>query len=332
MSFDSEILQSAHLQLEHQRTARSQQQKKAQEEAYCRDPEIAAIDRALRTSIPRLIKATISKELGQNPQEIRAENQRLQQQRLDKLHALHIDPQTLSTDPACANCSDSGWVGSQMCHCLHQLCTQEQLASLSNLLHVGNQDFSQFSLDYYSDVPWQENQKSPMYAMAQTHKICLGFAQDFKNFPIRNLLFTGSTGLGKTFLSACIAKEVAQRGHSVVYETAHQFFHQMDVTKFQKGSEEDVWQATGASKRYVRCELLIVDDLGSEISNAATKSSLYNVVNTRLLQKKSTIITTNFPVEELELRYTAPTMSRIIGEYRMIRFYGEDIRIKKKQG
>lgn len=332
MSFDAQIIQKATARLDENRNIRSRIQEQTRQYAYDRDPEIAKIDRALRTSFPRLVKISIGKEKGVNPQQIREENQRLQALRLERLRALNIDPQFLSNSPSCPHCSDTGWVGARMCQCLHELCTKEQLASLSHLLHVGKQDFAQFSLQYYSDVPWQEFQKSPRQAMEQTHQIAMGFAHNFRNFPIRNLLFTGSTGLGKTFLSACIAKEVANQGFSVVYETAHQFFYHMDVSKFKKATDEEIWLADEATKRYTRCDLLIVDDLGSEITNNATKSSFYNVVNSRLLRQKSTIITTNFPMEELDARYSAPTMSRIQGEYRTIRFFGEDIRLKKKNG
>ena len=137
-----------------------------------------------------------------------------------------------------------------------------------------------------------------------------------------SLLFSGATGLGKTFLSACIARQVAENGYSVVYETAIRLFADFESEKFGPPLEEP----RSRTNKYLNCDLLIIDDLGTEMTTQFTISALYTVINTRLMENRPTIISTNLADTEIEGRYSPQIASRLIGTYRLIQFAGEDIR------
>ena len=145
-----------------------------------------------------------------------------------------------------------------------------------------------------------------------------------------HVLFYGPPGLGKTFLSACIARAVSEHGYSVVYDTAGNIFAQFEAKKFLRDSA-DGQDARDETRRYLNCDLLIVDDLGSELTTQFTQSVLYELVNTRLVAERHTVISTNLSLEELARRYNAQIASRIEGEYHVLHFFGDDIRMLKKQ-
>lgn len=190
---------------------------------------------------------------------------------------------------------------------------------LTSLLGSGRESFESFRLDVYSDLYDEKLGVSPRKLMQSNFNICRRYAQNFTP-QAGNLLFSGATGLGKTFLSACIARQVADRGYSVVYETAIRLFSDFESEKF--GGEEQ----RGLSRKYLACDLLIIDDLGTEMTTQFTISALYNVVNTRMMENRATIISTNLAPETLEGRYSPQIASRVLGTYRLLKFAGSDIR------
>src|SRR5699024_8972911 len=133
--------------------------------------------------------------------------------------------------------------------------------------------------------------------------VCEGFARQFPHYPLKNLLLSGGTGLGKTFLSGCIAREVSQRGYSVVYETVIDLFSAFETRRFTRDAQEER-QAREDTRRYLRCDLLILDDLGSEMTGPLAQAALYEVVNSRLQADRRTIISTNLSLEQIGERYT----------------------------
>ena len=217
-----------------------------------------------------------------------------------------------------------------MCDCLKQLCAQEQIAQLSRLLPLGEQSFDTFSLDYYSPLPWPGEALSPRENMEFIYEVCLNYAQKFGKFYFRNLFLTGAPGLGKTFLSACIARSVSENGFSVVYDTAVSIFTRFEEQKFSR-DRLDAEEARDETRRYLNCDLLILDDLGSELTTPFVQSALYTLVNDRLMSERRTVISSNLSMDEVRRRYTPQTASRLEGEYRVLPFYGEDIRLLRKQ-
>ena len=236
----------------------------------------------------------------------------------------------LDDKPACPKCSDTGWVGANMCACLKALCTEEQIRELSKLLDLGEQSFDSFSLDYYSPLPWPGESLSPRENMEFIFDVCSSYARKFGRFYFRNLFLTGAPGLGKTFLSACIARTVSESGFSVVYDTAVNIFTRFEEQKFARDRLE-AGEAKDETRRYLGCDLLILDDLGSELSTPFVQSALYTLINTRLTADKRTVISSNLTMDQVRARYTPQIASRLEGEYRVLPFYGEDIRLLRKQ-
>jgi DNA replication protein DnaC len=162
--------------------------------------------------------------------------------------------------------------------------------------------------------------------MEKTLNTCRRYAINF-NEKSPNLLFSGDTGLGKTFLSACIARTVADSGYSVVYESANHLFSNMEMARFNGDAE-----AQRDCRKYTACDLLIVDDLGTEMSGQFVTASLYALINDRILACKPTIISTNLTAEDLKRRYSPQIVSRLMGNFIRVPFLGEDIRVKKNWG
>jgi DNA replication protein DnaC len=253
--------------------------------------------------------------------QIREENLSLQQER-EALISQHFEPGFLDDSPICTHCGGSGYVGSTMCACMQELCRQEQRKELT-LLHVGNETFQNFRLDVYPDRWDSDMNVNVRTFMKKNYQNCWNYANNF-NMHAGNLLFSGNTGLGKTFLSACIARTVSDKGYSVVYESAGHLLSQMEQAKF--GGDEE---AKTYVQRYQACDLLIIDDLGTEMSGQFTTSALYTLLNDRLLAGKPMIISTNLNTEEFARRYSPQIASRLRGSFTRVFFLGDDIRVKR---
>ena len=332
MGYDGNVVRRASQRLAEDRRRREEAQEQRRAEIYRRLPETARIDRQLRRTITEIIAASLKD--GKDPapaiQDIRRKNQALQERRTELLTEHGYPADALDDKPACPKCGDTGWVGAQMCGCLKKLCAQEQIRELSKLLDLGEQSFDTFSLDYYSDEPWPGETESPHSRMEFIRDVCYSYASRFPKFAYKNLLLTGAPGLGKTFLSACIARLVAERGWSVVYDTAVNIFARFEEQKFSK-DELDVRDARDDTRRYLQCDLLILDDLGSEMTTPFVQTALYTLINTRLTGGRQTVISTNLSMDEIRRRYSGQTASRLEGEYQVLPFYGKDIRLLRKQ-
>ena len=321
MGYSEQVLRRARERLEQAKQERERENEAHRREAYARYPRLQEIDRELQMTMAQLMAATLRR--GEDPTEaigqIREKNLALQREREWILEAGDFEEGYLDDAPICAKCGGTGYEGNQMCSCLRELCRQEQKKELTSLLGSGRESFESFRLDVYSDLYDEKLGVSPRKLMQSNFNICRRYAQNFTP-QAGNLLFSGATGLGKTFLSACIARQVADRGYSVVYETAIRLFSDFESEKF--GGEEQ----RGLSRKYLACDLLIIDDLGTEMTTQFTISALYNVVNTRMMENRATIISTNLAPETLEGRYSPQIASRVLGTYRLLIFAGSDIR------
>ena len=331
MAYDPAVLRRASQRLEGARKEREDRQADLRRRLFSQCPELGDIDRQLKGAILDIISSSLRKGSDPGPalQVIRDKNMDLQQRQTQLLQDLGYPPDALEDVPNCKKCGDSGWVGARMCDCLQALCAQEQVKELSKLLDLGEQSFDSFSLDWYSPLPWPGESLSPRENMEFLCELCMNYAQKFGKFYFQNLFLTGNPGLGKTFLSACIARTVAENGFSVVYDTAVNLFAQFEEQKFGKNYEEGKAAQT-ETRRYLSCDLLILDDLGSELTTPFVQSALYSLVNTRLVQNKATIISSNLSMGGVRERYNGQTASRLEGEYRVLRFYGDDIRLLRK--
>lgn len=323
MAYSEQILRRARERLEQAKAERERENDAHRNAAYARYPRLAEIDRELRLTMTQLMATALRQ--GEDPTQaiaqIREKNLALQREREWILEAGEFEDGYLDETPVCAKCSGSGYVGSQMCSCLRELCRQEQKKELTSLLGSGRETFDSFRLDVYPDTYDPKLGTSPRQLMKSNYNICRKYAQSF-GAGSGSLLFSGATGLGKTFLSACIARQVADRGCSVVYDTAIRLFSDFEAEKFGASQEEN----RGRSRKYLECDLLIIDDLGTEMTTQFTISALYHLLNTRMMENRATIISTNLADNEIENRYNPQIASRIIGTFRLVQFVGEDIR------
>ena len=332
MSYEPTVMRRALARLERRREGRERRRFDLERELYAREPRLRQLDAALRGTMADLARlATGGRPVAPDGPEIaaiRARSEALQEERTALLAGLGYGPDALDERPACPRCGDTGWGPKGMCACLRELCAQEQLRALTALLSLTDeQDFDRLRLDVYSDQPWQGQARSPRENMRRVVQVCEGFARQFPDYPLQNLLLSGGTGLGKTFLSGCIAREVSRRGYSVVYDTAISLFAAFETRRFTRDAGEER-QARDDTRRYLGCDLLILDDLGSELTTPLAQTTLYEVVNTRLQTGRHTVISTNLSMDHIAARYTPQLTSRIGGLYQELTFYGNDLRLK----
>lgn len=221
---------------------------------------------------------------------------------------------------ACSDCKDTGYQDGEKCHCLKQKLI-EVLYDQSNIKSVlQNENFTSFSYLYYNE---EESAK-----MHKTVEECKSFIQNFDHC-YRNLLFQGDVGTGKTFLSNCIAKEIIEKGYSVVYFTAFQLFDVLAKNTFESSKQSDDMKEV--YEHIFDCDLLIIDDLGTETVNSFVTSQLFLILNERHIRKHSTIISSNLSLQKMNDIYSERSLSRILGNYSIFKFQGDDIRLKKRK-
>ena len=332
MGYEASVLSRATRRLEEERRRREEALARRKEEIYAQLPRLREIDRELKGTVYQIIASSLRE--GRDPapsiQVIKDHNLSLQAERTHLLLQNGWGADALDEQPACPKCNDTGWVGARMCTCLKKLCGEEQIKELSKLLDLGEQSFETFSMDYYSPLAWPGEEISPRENMEFIFDMCSNYARKFGRFRLRNLFLSGPPGLGKTFLSACIARTVSENGFSVVYDTAVNVFARFEEQKFAR-DRLDAEEAKDETKRYLGCDLLILDDLGSELTTPFVQSALYTLVNARLMANKQTVISSNLTMAQVRQRYTPQISSLLEGEYRVLPFYGEDIRLQRKK-
>jgi len=232
----------------------------------------------------------------------------------------------------CMQCKDTGYITdenyhSSMCNCLKQKLFDLEY-NKTNVYQLEKQNFENFKFDYYATEKNPEkyhSDLSPQENVKLIYNIIQDFLQNFDDPNEKNLLFTGNTGLGKTFLSSCIANELLKRGKTVLYQTAPIMLDEIINYRFSKNAEKN-----DLYSHLFNVDLLIIDDLGTECMNQMKFTELFNIINTRLLNQKptKTIISTNLSLQNLYANYDERIVSRLIGYYNICYFFGEDIRFK----
>ena len=287
------------------------------DEVYIRIPKIKEIDIALsRTALEIMSALTNGKESAESALErVRARNSELMEERAKLLLGAGYPADYTDVQYECDKCDDSGYVDGKMCECMKRELVMAGYESSGLGRLIAKQSFENFSLDYYK-ASGDSYQNMKFYFSSLR-----AFAQGFSADTYRNFLLIGGTGLGKTHLSTAVAKTVIERGFDVLYVSAIDMF--ADFEKKQFGSGED------NTRRYFECDLLIIDDLGTELANQFTVSCLYNVINSRINTASSTFINTNLSKKEIDAKYAERITSRLFGEYYPLVFTGVDIRKQK---
>ena len=325
MAYSSDVVRRARNRLDGMKADRDSLQESRLQEIYEKLPRVREIDKQLSGSMVLAVRAAFEK--GEDGAEalaqVRQTNLALQAERKD-LIAESFPLDYLDDSPICPLCGGTGYIGSTMCRCLADLCRQEQKKEIS-LLSCGAHRFTDFRLEYYSSEKDPACGASPRAIMTHTLEVCRKYAENFSKAS-GNLLFNGSTGLGKTLLSACIACEVAEKGYSVAYESASHLFAKLEKNRFHPDEESAM-----AVAKLENCDLLIIDDLGTELPGQFVVASLYSLVNDRLLSGKATVISTNLNISEIRERYSPQIASRLQGQFQLLPFVGQDIRILKNR-
>ncbi|MGM9646225.1 MAG: ATP-binding protein [Eubacteriales bacterium] len=288
------------------------------EKVYSEIPEIKKIDDELRKTGSDVIHAVLggNDDIDQKISEIKKENLALQKKRADILVSKGYSPDYTSVKYDCEKCRDTGYDGVYMCECFRKALVMKGFESsgISNLLK--EQNFESFSLDYYKD-----DEKA---YMEDNFRDLYDFAHNFENDK-RSFLLMGATGLGKTHLSTSVAKVVIEKGYDVVYETAQNIFSDFASDRFRNSYSD----SEPVSDKYLNCDLLIMDDLGTEMISQFSVSCLYNIINTRLNKNLPIIASTNLSSEELRKVYQDRITSRLFGNFYIKLFVGKDVRQQK---
>ncbi len=326
MAYDVEVVRRARQRLENAKADKESENRQKLQAVYENLPRVRQIDQELRKSMVLATQAVFAGNEGAQAamEEVKKANLALQAERKALIEDA-FGENYLDESPICDRCGGLGYMGTQMCSCLQELCRQEQKKELT-LLTCGQHDFDDFRLDYYPDSLIPGSKVTLRAVMQKTFQDCRAYAADFDTTS-PSLLFSGDTGLGKTFLSACIARSVAEKGYSVVYESAAHLFEKLEKAKFS-GDETAVKE----TEKYTACDLLIVDDLGTEMGGQFVTTALYTLINDRILSGKPTIISTNLTKDAMDKRYSPQILSRLRGNYKRVAFVGDDIRILKNRG
>lgn len=289
-------------------------------------PELKEIDDQIVSNSIQSAKLSLMGE-DQSLSSLADRNMDLSMRKIEILTENGYPPNYLMPTYHCEDCKDTGYIENEKCHCFKQAIV-DLLYSQSNIKGVMEQEnFSTFRYDFYTDSYIEETTKlTPLANIKKVVSSCKEYIDNFDS-TYSNLLLYGNAGVGKTFLANCIAKELLDRSHTVIYLTAFQLFDILEKNKFNKDQEKS--EANEQFEYILDCDLLIIDDLGTELNNSFVTSQLYLCINERHLRKKSTIISTNLSWDNLNTNYSERIFSRIASNYRLLKIVGDDIRIKK---
>lgn len=301
------------------------------EETYSKYPRLQEIDTLISKCGIEATKATIASNANKEEIIIKLEKEmaKLKKEKDDLLKSLNI---SLTPQYVCSKCNDTGYEissnGTKMCNCFKQELINEAY-NKSNLHRLREDNFNTFDLSMFSDET--DIQKygislSPRENMKKIKNLCDTFISNFDGATQKNLLFTGTPGIGKTFLSSCIANELLNKGYTVLYQTAPVLLDCIFEYKYNsKENSKELYD------NLFNVNLLIIDDLGTENLTSAKFSELFTIINSRLLNPKTkTIISTNLSLEGLAKNYDDRMLSRIIGNFDICKFFGDDLRLKRR--
>lgn len=298
-------------------------QKKRRDQIYKLIPEFQAIDAEIASVAASHARARI---MGTPAADIHSAIHALEKKKINLLTDRGYPANYLEPVYYCPDCQDTGFIGDQKCHCFKQAIVDLVYAQSNIKERLEEENFDHFNLDYYSTEKDPQFGISPRENMTYVLDTCKDFIENFDH-TFSNLLFYGSTGVGKTFLSNCIARELLDRAHTVIYLSSLSMMEILENHAFHRTEDEN--DPEDMYGYILDCDLLIIDDLGTEVSNAFTTSQLFACLNDRLMHKRSTIISTNLSLDDLQDIYSERIFSRLISNYQVTLILGDDIRIKK---
>lgn len=286
---------------------------------YIKYPYLNEINR----SIAQVFNKAMQEMLNSNENATQTSKQislQLQEEKRKFFKDNGIDENDLKPKFSCFSCEDSGYFNGKICDCVRLKAAQLMYDELNSTVPLENSTFELFDLKYYPNVDTSKG--NPSVVMGRILNICKKYADNF-SLNSKSLLFFGKTGLGKTHLSLSIANEVIKKGYSVVYGPISTLINKIESEHFSRENKKETLS------NIIDSDLLILDDLGCEFSTSFTISVMYEIINSRILNKKPTIINTNLTIDELEKMYQQRLVSRIYGSYKLFEFIGQDIRTLK---
>lgn len=296
---------------------------------YNKCPKIKEIDDELNLTGIKISKAIIyanKQEKMKYIEDIKTKTDSLKKEKLNLMLENGFHKDYFEDIYVCSKCKDTGFINNQKCTCFKQKLINK-FYDMSNIAEtIKTENFSSFSMDYYSKENDKKYNMSPYENMQYIIRKCTFFVEEFDE-KFRNMVFFGESGLGKTFLCRCIAKDLLDKGKCVLYVSAFNLFNMFEKEKFDKDANDIDKDMLNLTKT---ADLLIIDDLGTEFITSLSTTELFDIINSRILNKKSTIISTNLDSDELVEYYSSRILSRLYGEYDMLKFFGDDIRIIKK--
>lgn len=330
MAYNGKLLGRAHARLADIREKNTAEHERRLAVIYANVPGAAEDDARLRAQMIELARLAVSRsdDTAEKIKDLKNRNLELQKHRTELITAAGYPPHWLDDIYSCDICRDTGYTKSgAVCECLRKLYNIELSSELSSLLKRGNESFENFDPMLYPGEFREEFSCIPREYMRRVAAVCEEFADSFPNV-VSGLIFSGGPGLGKTYLSACIARRVAGKGYSVYYDTAVSVFQAFEKQQFGR-TQEEIDSAAEKVRHMLSCDLFILDDLGTEVVTQVVQSGLYTLVNSRESAGKHSIISTACTEQELESRYSPSICSRLEGYFQRIEFAGDDIRKKR---
>lgn len=320
MSVRAKILHQAEAELDFLKKTREEECACRKREFYKKCERAKQIDAQLSRTAIDAAKAVLA---GANAKKLltkmKDENLLLQGEMRGLLIAANLPANYLEVKYSCKKCRDTGYVDGIMCGCLKDRIKKIAYNNLNRLSPLALSTFESFDVNFYPDQKADDGVNIKLH-MEKVLRFCREYAKNFDE-GAENLFLQGATGLGKTHLSLAIANDVIERGYNVIYASAPNIIAQLEKEHFDRDAEGDETKG-----HLVDCDLLILDDLGTEFQTSFSSATIYNIINSRIMYKKPTIISTNLSVKEIQAAYSKRLVSRIMGDYKRLFFLGNDIR------
>lgn len=319
MNYDRDILERVLRELESEKIRREAACEEKKRRVYALLPRVGEIDAELRTTAIDIIRASFGK--GEDTAALlartRDKNLALQREREELLTAAGLSCAALLPEYSCEVCSDEGYHGGELCACVKERYRRAVAKIVNAGLNLPNADFSRFDISLY---PENGERISPRAQMREVFEFCRGYADSFGD-DSEDIFMSGGSGLGKSFLASCIAQTVADGGFAVVYDTAFSVLGKYEDVKFGRSDEDtSVFEA---------CDLLVLDDVGCEMTTPFSVAALYNLINVRRASGKRSIVISSLGDAEIKKRYGAQLFSRLAGDFVKLEFLGNDVRLMR---
>ncbi len=328
MTYSNEIITMAHNEIDRRRE-RAFEVLNSHVNVIKGYPDIYSIYTSLLSTKNKLAEVLLSKsgDIRERIEVIKNENLGNQALLIAKLSELGLSEDYLLPEYTCKRCCDKGYIAGERCDCLKELLDKYTVNELNRECKIKLKSFAEFDIRYYPETITTKSGATveARALMEEQLKYCIDYAKRF-SVDSPSVFMIGGTGLGKTFLSSCIAKEIISKGYSVAFDSIQNYLREIEKEHFGKSNDDTL-------ETLLKADLLILDDLGSEFTTSFNSSVIYNIINSRTNQGKPTIISTNLSLDELDKRYDDRIISRLTGMFKPLRFIGNDIRqIKRQKG